>query len=708
MKHALGLIVALLATASPVLAEPEEPGTVIPVMQASAEPTPAPRPVRPAAKPQPPAWRMPALSLHMGLVPAGRKLRAEARFTLVPPTPGLKTVRLRLHPGLSVTRVDVQWRPARYTRQGEFLDVKLGPYAPGQSLALTVGYAGRPLEGAPGNRRQDVGSDGLFLHPAGRWYPSLPGISPAASTVRLIVPPTWRAVSPSGNQAFDRDTQTYRFEFAQNEPLVVAAGRFKQVPYSGATAYMRLASKANAGAVSAELKRGAAVMDFYKAHGVFVPRLAGTVVELPPDFAPLALPRWQARPQQPGGLARWLAASQWGLGSHVSPLERQWLSESLGAFTDDMMAERQGGAAAYRRAVAAHQQAYQAFLARMPEADKPLSSAIAPNAPAHEAVVRHKGAMVWAQLRESLGEAGFWELLKGYRAGLSRGESPWVAFQGAAGPAAASLDGWLTERGLPAFHLRDVAVSEAEGGFQVTGKLVADHDGFALPLELALVTADDVQRVRFSAFGPEMPFHFVSASRPLRVMLDPSGERPIARRTTLRVAEGTAPADGLIVYGTGGSPDEAAANQEAARAWAERLKRNEKLELPIKADTEVTEEDKQRSLLLFGRPSTNALADEWADQFPVRFLKDDKGQDHALWWQGRTYTHPDFATVEIIANPAAPERTVVLFAALTAKHMADTLAYTKENTTYCVFDGNRLVEAGQALCTFPDQDAVLY
>jgi aminopeptidase N len=323
-------------------------------------------------------------------------------------------------------------------------------------------------------------------------------------------------------------------------------------------------------------------------------------------------------------------------------------------------------------------------------------------------VVVHKGAMVWAQLRESLGDAGFWELLKSYRSGLSRGQAPWAAFEAAAGPAAGALDGWLTQSGLPGFKLRDVAVTEAEGGYQVSGRLVADGEGYTLPLELALVTADDLQRVRFQAFGAEMPFHFVTASKPLRLMLDPSEERPLRRRTTLHVAEGTAPADGVIVYGTQGRADEAAANQQAARAWAERLERNRGLTLPVKADTEVTEDDKQHSLLLFGRPSTNMLADEWADQFPVRFLKDDKGQDNALWWQGRTYTHPDFATVEIIANPAAPERTVVLFAALTARHMADTLAYTKENTTYCVFDGSHMVEAGQALCTFPDQDAVLY
>jgi hypothetical protein len=294
-------------------------------------------------------------------------------------------------------------------------------------------------------------------------------------------------------------------------------------------------------------------------------------------------------------------------------------------------------------------------------------------------------------------------VLKRYQAGLAQGQPAWTAFQAAAGEHAAWLDAWLYQSGLPAFRLLDVAVSGEEGAYQVSGKLVPDGTLAAMPVELALVTLDQVQHLRFTAFGPEMPFTFVSETRPIRLMLDPSGALPLRRRDTLLVPQGAAPKDGLIVYGTTGTPDETAANMEAARAMADRLARRQKLEVPVKADNELTADDRKRSLLLFGRPATNALTEEWADQFPVRFLAG-KG----LWWQGRTYTQPDFGTVQIIANPDAPDHTVVLFAALSAKHMADTLEYTHEASTFCVFDGGHVVEAGRALNTFPDQDAVLY
>ena len=40
--------------------------------------------------------------------------------------------------------------------------------------------------------------------------------------------------------------------------------------------------------------------------------------------------------------------------------------------------------------------------------------------------------------------------------------------------------------------------------------------------------------------------------------------------------------------------------------------------------------------------------------------------------------------------------------------MAETLQYTRQGATFCLFDGDRVVSEGKTLCTFPDQEAVLY
>lgn len=697
----------------PANAAPETRLKAAPAAKAPAKKAaPAARaPVAPSAVVAPAeAWTMGALGLQLTMVPALRRLKGEARFSLTPHASGLTHARLRLHPGLKVSRVDLNWRAARFTQRGEWLEVKLPSSPIGKAQAFTVFYAGRPLEQAGRARRQDLGHEGLMLHPQGRWFPAPEGAAPTSASVRLTVPVHWRAVAPSDKQTFDRGAQTYTFTF-RDAPLAIAASHLRPYALQGLNAYLRppvetggKPAPASAWATTtADLARAQDVLEVFRARGVAASRLSGTLVELPADFAPLTLPFWQAMPRQPGGLSRWLAAAQWGLAVAATPLERQWLTQSLTAYSHDLMAERKGGQAGYRRAVAAHRAAYEAFLDAHPEADAALNRAIAPTGPAWQGVVVHKGALVWAQLREALGDEAFWDLLKAYQAGLSKGHGGWAAFQALGGRHADFLESWLTQPGLPAFRLREVAVTESEGAYQVTGRLVAANGAYALPLELALVAAEEVQRVKFETFGAEMPFHFVTTSKPMRLMVDPDERRPLRRRTHLVVSQGTAPAEGLIVYGTQGALDETAANLEAARAMQERLKRATADELPIKADTEVTEADRQRSLLLFGRPSTHLLADEWADQFPVRFMG-----DRGLWWQGRTYAGPDYGAVQIIANPAAPEQTVVLFAALHARGMAETLQYTRQGATFCLFDGDRVVSEGKTLCTFPDQEAVLY
>lgn len=721
----LGLSLALLAaTSAPALAlggathpganSPEllpeniAPAKVAPIHP--IQPTPAPA-AQPKAVPATQAlWTMGALGLQLGLVPASRRLTGEARFSLTPRANGLKLVRLRLHPGLKVSRVDLNWRAARFTQRGEWLEVKLAGSASGKAQAFTVVYAGRPLEQSGRQRRQDLGNEGLLLHPQGRWFPAPENALPTSASVKLRVPAHWRAVATAAKQTFDRGPQTYTFSFGRS-PMAIAASHLRVYPVGSLSAYLRPPAEAGAkpaperawAATEVELKRATGVLEIFRSRGVGAARLKGTLVELPGDFAPLSLPGWQAVPRQPGSLGRYFAAAQWGMPTAQTPLERQWLSASLTAYSRDLQAERWGGQAGYRQAVAAHRTAYEAFLDVHGATDAALDTAIAPNSPAWDGVVVHKGSLVWAQLRAALGEPAFWELLKAYQAGLAKGQGGWGALQALGGREVALLDSWLTQPGLPAYRLREVAVSESEGLFHVTGRLVALSGDYRLPIDLALVAADEVQRVSFETFDAEMPFHFTTTSKPMRLMVDPDERRPLRRRTHLVVAEGSAPPAGLIVYGTQGAPEEAAANLEAARAMQERLHRTAALTLALKADTEVTPADRQQSLLLFGRPSTNALAEEWSDQFPVRFMG-----DRGLWWQGRTYAGPTYGTVQIIANPDAPDQTVVLFASLQAKAMSESLQYTRHGATFCLFDGERVVAEGKTLRAFPDLEAVLY
>jgi hypothetical protein len=315
-----------------------------------------------------------------------------------------------------------------------------------------------------------------------------------------------------------------------------------------------------------------------------------------------------------------------------------------------------------------------------------------------------------------VGEDAFWSLLRRHQVALRAGEgAPFVA---AAGRRAAWLDGWLRQPGLPQAKLEDVQIREdASGGrWQVTGTLAQSGAFFGLPIDLALVTERGAERLAFTAFAPRVPFHFIAGARPMRVVLDGTDHAPVKRRPYLAINEGVAPADGLIVYGTQGDAPDNQAAKETALVLAERLKRFKGLELPVKADTELTPDERRKSLVLIGRPGVNAIATEWSDQFPVRFIRGQAPGGEALpavdgkaiWWQGRAYTQPDQGVVQIAANPLKPEQVVLMFAGLSPRAQADALRFTQRAGTFAVFGNSGVLEEGTALRAFPDLDVVLF
>src|SRR5262249_44584682 len=78
-------------------------------------------------------------------------------------------------------------------------------------------------------------------------------------------------------------------------------------------------------------------------------------------------------------------------------------------------------------------------------------------------------------------------------------------------------------------------------------------------------------------------------------------------------------------------------------------------ELPIKNDTDVTEEDVKRcNLILFGDPGSNRWIAKVAPQLPLRWTKD------ALEFRGEKYTAANHAPVLIQPNPLAKGRYVGL------------------------------------------------
>ncbi len=120
------------------------------------------------------------------------------------------------------------------------------------------------------------------------------------------------------------------------------------------------------------------------------------------------------------------------------------------------------------------------------------------------------------------------------------------------------------------------------------------------------------------------------------------------------------PERALIVYGT-------LKETSAQRGAAERLQRKIanrwcNCEVPIKADTEVTEAElKSHHLLLIGRPDTNRIAARCSKALRVSF------GSNSFVLRGKTYANPATAIVAASENPFSPRYSVVVYAGLSAE-----------------------------------------
>jgi hypothetical protein len=116
----------------------------------------------------------------------------------------------------------------------------------------------------------------------------------------------------------------------------------------------------------------------------------------------------------------------------------------------------------------------------------------------------------------------------------------------------------------------------------------------------------------------------------------------------------------VIVYGTRAEAD---AQREAAYALQHKIAaRFANITLPIKADTEVTDlMIKDSHLLLVGRPATNRLSERLAKALPIVFGA------ASFTLDGETYAHPLTAVISAGPNPLGADRSVVIFAGLSAE-----------------------------------------
>ncbi len=222
------------------------------------------------------------------------------------------------------------------------------------------------------------------------------------------------------------------------------------------------------------------------------------------------------------------------------------------------------------------------------------------------------------------------------------------------------FDSWLTQTGLPRYEIAAPSTTITSSGHEVTIEVRRDKDGPQTTLDVTVETAKDEVTREVRIDGTSARIVVQTPEPPLRVVLDKYGQAaksnggPFSLFSFVAEQEQT-----MIVYGT---TDEQPSQREAAEALQQVIReRGSNLTLPIRADTEVSEEErKSHHLLLIGRPDTNALVKQYRKELPVSFGRG------SFTVQQEVYAHPDSAVIFAAQNPANKRFSLVVIAGLGA------------------------------------------
>lgn len=274
-----------------------------------------------------------------------------------------------------------------------------------------------------------------------------------------------------------------------------------------------------------------------------------------------------------------------------------------------------------------------------------------------------KGVLVMHSLRELVGAEKFDALMEEFgrtNGGKAVGSAQFQEFmeKGTGRSWKEFFDAWLNRPGLPMLELGKVETRHDGGRWHTRIAVRRNEQGAPLAVSVTAETADGEVSGMARLERVQDMVELVTDAMPLRVVLDKyrmsacGNGTPFTALTFDNDLE-----NALIVYGT---LDEVDANRESARMMQDCLRRREQnIIIPVKADTETTDEDlRNHHLVLLGHPGTNAVVARFRNNFPIRF------GTHSFSLRGITYANPETYVVAGVENPLNRRFSMVLYAGL--------------------------------------------
>jgi hypothetical protein len=227
-------------------------------------------------------------------------------------------------------------------------------------------------------------------------------------------------------------------------------------------------------------------------------------------------------------------------------------------------------------------------------------------------------------------------------------------------PLQSFFETWLTQPGLPALSLGKTEVVRDPKGFSVRGLISTENCPAGTKLDLTVDTDKGETIKTITITGPKTTFDITTAAQPERIWLDKYCWTPQTGGACFHVLsfQHELP-ETLIVYGT---VDEGANNRETAEALQRAIIRAwSNFTVPLKADTEITDEDlRSHHLLLIGRPDSNRLVERFRSALPIDFGA------RSFTVRNETYAHAGSAVIVAGENPANARYSVLVLAGLSA------------------------------------------
>jgi hypothetical protein len=252
------------------------------------------------------------------------------------------------------------------------------------------------------------------------------------------------------------------------------------------------------------------------------------------------------------------------------------------------------------------------------------------------------------------------------------------------------FDQWTTSRGVPELKIYHVKSEPVSGGWLTQGRVrLLGYEKYTTPVEVAVecdgkLTKETIWLGTDSSglYHNDVGFEIRSGKKPVRAVLDPSGDLLKIQKLPVKLSDLRDPGDGIMIVGTkqaGSYLLDLARSDSSAMdraAWS----------ITIKPDTAITLVDlQQERVILYGTAGENSVVANLENKFPYHVVRD------SIEIGKETVFDSTLALMQCIESPYISRGLLVWVAPLSERAQPQLLPY---ESSWSVVKGKEEISSG--------------